>query len=68
MSDYFWLCVAGIVCIILAYLWGLQYGYKRGVADGRYEYVKKMLNDKYGLNPLDAVLDYGEEDKDADIQ
>lgn len=68
MSDYFWLCVAAVLCIILAYLWGLQYGYKKGHADGMCEHIKHMLNEKYGLNPLDAVLDYGEEDKDANIQ
>ena len=30
--------------------WGLHVGYDKGCHDGRMEYVKKLLNDKYGLS------------------
>lgn len=59
MSDYFWLCVASILCICVAYGLGIQIGYKRGLVVGRYEYVKKMLNAKYGIKE--------KEDSDAEF-
>lgn len=64
-----WTIVAGILCIILAYLWGLHVGYDKGCHDGRMEYVKKLLNAKYGIKAkLNSV--YGKmakEDKDAEF-
>lgn len=63
MSDYFWLCVAAVLCIILAYLWGLQYGYKRGVADGKYKAIMQYIEMKAKLTKV-----YKEGETHADIQ
>lgn len=54
-----WTIVAGILCIILAYLWGLQYGYKRGLADGKYEAIMQYIE-------MRAKLQI-KEDKDAKL-
>ena len=54
-----WTIVAGILCIILAYLWGLQYGYKRGLADGKYKAIMQYIEMKAKL--------HFKEDKDAEL-
>lgn len=63
MSDLVLFTIAAIIVVCIAYGWAYQIGYKRGFYDGRREHIKRMLNEKYGLNPLDAVLDYEEEDE-----
>ena len=60
MSDYIWLTTAGVICIIISYGLGLQVGYKKGKLDALRDEIKRKLNAKYGINPLDRVLDYKE--------
>lgn len=40
MTDFFWLCIAAIACICIAYGLGIQIGYKRGYRDW---YYKKLF-------------------------
>ena len=60
MSDLAWLTIAGVLCIIISYGLGLQVGYKKGKLDALRDEIKKKLNAKYGINPLDKILDYTE--------
>ena len=59
MSDFWMLFIAAVLCIILAYLWGLQFGYKRGLADGKYKAIMQYIEMKAKLQI--------KEDKDANI-
>ena len=54
MSDLAWTIIAGIACIIIAYGFGLQYGYHRGYRDACLDQAIKdaetEAKKKYGRN------------------
>lgn len=61
MSDYFWLCVAGILCICIAYGLGYQVGNMR---------AKKYLHMYYQqlIKHANNMLDYKRGGKDTDAE
>lgn len=49
MSDFWLLFIVAVLCIIIAYGLGVQIGYKRGVADGKYRAIMQYIEMKAKL-------------------
>lgn len=46
MSDLAWTIISGIACIIIAYGFGLQFGYSRGYRDACLDQAIKEAEEK----------------------